>query len=292
MNIMKKNVLLLIAMSLFAFSSVTAQSFLKKVGDAAKKGVQTDQGSNTQQAASKNEYVAPVVLKIESTRIIGDKLLISGKIQSSEDLRLMGIKTSAITPDGDIYESKEMWWGGAVKSPMSLDVNMVADINYSVDYSFEVKSKTVTDVASLTFELFNHTAQQRFKISLKDIKVPSPVDANLADASVIEISKNVYLRWTKAEETAGSFKLSFIVENKDTKDQSIRFLSYSNAKFIDNDGTSYDADLSLKDNVNFPAGTPVAGSITVNKPLKLNQISLLEFSSQYFKYKVKKIVVP
>ena len=293
MNIMKKNVVLIIFMSSFAFSSVSAQSFLKKVGDAAKKVTQTEQSKDDkQQAVASKESAGPISVSIESTRYIGDKLLISGKLLASEDLRLMLTKITAITPDGDTYESKDMWFGGKQTPPMSFDNKLIADINYAVDIAIEVKGKQINNIASLTIDAFNHTAQKYFKIPLKNITIPNPVDPNLDNPSVIEISKDIYLRWTKVEETANSFKVSFVVENKGSKDVEMRFISYNNAKITDDDGNSYDATLTLKDRVDFPAGTPVAGSISVNKPIKVSKISLLEFSSHNFKYKIKKVVIP
>jgi len=297
MNIMKKNVLL-ITMILFAFSSVSAQSILKKVGDAAKKVTRTEQQQdnkkqdNQQQAATSNESAGPVSFKIESTRIIGDRLLVSGKMQAADDLRLMLSKIEAISPDGDTYESKDMWFGGQRTSAMSFDNKLTADINYTVDIAIEIKGKKVNSLALLKIDAFNHTTQKRFSISLKDITIPNPVDLNLENESVIEISKDVYLKWTKVEETNSSFKLSFITENKGSKDQIIQFRSYGNIKIIDNEGSSYEAEMTLKDNVTFPAETPIAGSITLNKPLKISQIALIEFSSKYFNYKIKNIKVP
>lgn len=290
---MKKNVFVVLVLTLFVFSPLAAQSILKKVGEAAKKVTKTEQPKETNsQGAAQSEYTGPVSVKIESTRIIGGKLMISGKMQSSEDIRLMGSKASAITPDGDTYESKEMWWGGSPTSFMSLDKNMAADINYAFDLTFDVKSKAVTEITSLALEMFNHTAQKRFKITLKDLKVPVPVDPVLADPSVTELSKEVYMRWIKVEETANSFTLSFVTENKGSKDQEIQFYSYNKAKITDNEGNSCEADITLRNNVNFPAGTPVAGSITLNKPLKLSAISLIEFSSKYFNYRIRKVVLP
>jgi len=290
---MKKNVFITMLIVLFLSPTLSAQSFLKKIGDAAKKITTTEQknGSN-QKMSSQNEYQGPVNFRLESTRIIGDKLLISGKVEASEDLRLMLTKITAISPDGDTYESKNMWWGGKQITPMSFDNKLTSGINYNADIAIEIKGKVVNSLASLTIEAFNHTTQKKFKISLNGITVPSPINPNLTNADVVEIDKNIYLRWTKAEETATSLKINFIVENKGNKDVEMQFLSYNNAKITDNEGNSYEAVITLKDNVNFPVGTPVAGNFSMNKPIKINQISLLEFSSRYFNYKIRKIVIP
>lgn len=279
-------------MLLFSYSSISAQSFLKKLENAAKKATNTENLTGNQKNSSRNDYQAPLIINIESTRFIGDRLLVSGKIQTSEDIRVMNMAATLITPDGDIYESRSMWWGGQQLSPMSFDKNLTAGINYNFDQAFEIKGKPVNAIASLTFDSFNHTAQKKFKIAIKDLMVPVPANPNLNDPSVTEIFKNVYMRWTKAEETASGLKLNFVVENKNSKDLEIQFRAYNKAKIIDNEGNSYEADITLRDNMNFIADTPIAGNITLDKPVKVSEIALLEFSSRFFDYKIRKIVIP
>jgi len=290
---MKNRLLLLSFAILFTFSGLSAQSFLKKLGDVAKKVTNTEQeDSSKKQEASATDSNVPLSINIESTRTIGDRVLISGKLTANEDVRIRGLGATAITSDGSVYECVDLIWTGNWTTNMSFDNNFTADIPYSFDLIFDTKNKAVNSFISLTLNPFNHTAQKHFKIELKNIVIPVPVDPNLSNPSVIEIEKNVYLRWTKAEESASGLKLNFVVENKGSDDKEVRFLSYNNAKMIDKNGVSYDAELTLKDRVNFPVDIPVAGSISVDKPLKMDQIALLEFSSHNFKYKIKKIVLP
>jgi len=290
-NTMKKDIFITILSILFSVSSVSAQGFLKKVTDTAKKLTTTEQSVANNTTETTPDYIAPVEFSIESTRIIGDQILISGKMRSIEDLRLMLKDITVITPDGDTYEVKHIWWGGEIGTLMLFDKNLTADINYSMDISIDVKGRAVNGFTVLTIGAFNHTAQQKFTIPIRNIEIPSPADPNLADPSVIEIDKNVYLRWTKAEETTTSLKISFVVENKGNKDVQIQFIS-NKMKLIDSDGSAYEATTTLTGRIDFPSGIPIAGSINLNKPLKVNQISLVEFASRNFIYKLRKIVVP
>lgn len=290
---MKKNVIITLLIVLFTFPTLSAQSFLKKIGDATKKVTGTEQKKESVQAApAETEVAAPISFKIESTRVIGNQLLISGKVHSFNDMRLMGNKITAISPDGETYESKMMWWGGVEASPMSFDKNLTAEINYAIDIAIEVKGKMLSTIGVLTLNAFDHSNQKYFKIQMKDIAIPMPVDPNLSSPSVIEIYKDVYLRWTKAEESANGLKISFVVENKASKDQELKFYSYNKAKITDNEGNSFEGDITLRDRITFPSETPIAGSITFDKPVKMNQIALLEFASSNFTYKIRKVVIP
>lgn len=289
---MRKNVWIAALAALFVFSPVSSQSILKKLGDAAKKVTATEQNNQSQQSSDPD---APLTIKIETTRIIGDQLLISGKMQLTQDARIMHIRATAITPDGDLYEGKSMYWGGDQSSTLSapsFDEKLTSGIAYNFDLCFETQGKAITEIGSLTLNMFNHTSQKTFKIVLKNLSVPAPADPNLENPSAVEISKGIYLRWTKAVEAGNGLEISFVVENKGTKDQDIRFPFGKAAKIIDSDGNSYEADITLKDKINFPAGTPVAGKLTLDKPLKVSQIALFEFNSQHYKYKIRKIVLP
>ncbi|MDL2241704.1 hypothetical protein LJB91_02215 [Bacteroidales bacterium OttesenSCG-928-L03] len=295
---MKKNVLLAIALVFMSVSTASAQSFLKKVGDAAKKvtEVTTPAAAAPAQAVAPAQVAqvdeaAPVAMLIESTRIIGDKLLISGKMQAPEDVRLMRFYPTIITPDGTTYECHTIWWGEDTTSPSMFDKDLVADINYAFDISFEIKSKKVTEIVAFTLEAHNHTAKKKFKIVVKNMVVPQPLDPNLTVPGQIEIYKNIYLRWTGAVEGNDSFQLNYVIDNKSGKDQRIQFIGHA-MKITDNNGVGYTAEGTLKDNTDIMADIPMAGHILVNKPLKLNQIVLVEFASRYFNYRVKDIVIP
>lgn len=287
---MRKNLLLALALVLLSVSPASAQSFLKKMGDQAKKAVGLEETTKSTSSNQADAFV-PVAIVVESTRIIGDKLMISGKMNAPEDFRLMNVKPTIITPDGISYEAKEIWWGENLTSPLSFDNRLVAGINYAFDMTFDIKSKKVTEIVSLTIDAFNHTAQKKFNVVFKNLVVPNPIDPELSNPGVVEIYKDIYLRWTGVEESTNGFQLNFVIENKSGKDQKIQFISYA-TKITDSSGNTHDAQGTLKDRIDFPADIPVAGNITLNKPLKLNQIVLVEFASRNFNYRVRNIVLP
>lgn len=293
---MRKNVLLALALVVLSAAPVSAQGFLKKLGDAAKKVTSTE--AVTREAAPSNskaveqaDAFAPMAVTIESTRIIGDRLLISGKMNAPEDFRLMTIRASIVTADGTTYEARDMWWGEKPISPTGFDDNLVADINYAYGLTFDIKSKKVTEVVAFNIEAYNHTAKKKFNITEKNLAVPNPINMELAVPGVVEIYKDIYLRWTEAEESTTGFQLNFVIENKSGNDQRIQFVDYA-TKITDKNGTSYEATGTLRDRIDFPADIPVAGNIIVDKPLKLSDIVLVEFASKYFNYRVRGIVVP
>lgn len=290
---MKKNLFLaVLTIALLSFPDVSAQSFLKKLGDAVDKISQLEEKSNKPANVTTAESLSPVSIGIVSTRLIGDKLLVSGKMISSEEVRIDFRSVTAITPDGEIYKAGFYWWGGNPISISSFGTTLISDINYNFDWGFDIKSKAINSITSMTVEIYNYNLKKMVKIPLKNIAIPSPADENLGDPGTFEIFKNIYLRWTKATEAADGFRLDFVVENKGTNEQEIQFRPYNKATIIDKDGNSYQAELTLKDQVAFPVDVPVAGSIISDKPLKLNKISLLEFASRNYTYKIRKIVVP
>lgn len=291
---MKKSVLLALALVMMGAASVSAQGFLKKLGESAKKAVTTEATASSAQPEAPAEDLIPVAVLIESTRIIGDKLIISGKMNAPEDFRLMNVKSSIITPDGTSYELHTMWWGENVSSLVSFSETLIAGINYAFDMAFDIKSKKVTEITALNIDAFNHTAQQKFKIAMRNLIVPIPPDPELSNPTVTEIDKNVYLRWTGAEESADGLKLNYVIENKNDNDKKVQFKGISTiaTTIIDTNGTSHEAKASMECNQVFPAGIPVAGSITLNKPVKVSQIALLEFASRHFNYRIKGIVLP
>ncbi|NDW09028.1 hypothetical protein [Dysgonomonas sp. 520] len=234
--------------------------------------------------------VDPLTIKIESTRVIGDYLLVSGKLTTSSGVRLMGIEASAVTQDGDAQPCKALWWAGKSAYLSSWDNTLLPDIPYSFDLAIKTDNKNMNPITALIIKFFNHTTQQRMQIVMKNIAVPLKADPNLASASVMEIYKDVYLKWTKAEESATALKINFVVENKANKDQEVSFYSYNEATIIDNEGNAHKAPITLRNAVNFPTNTPIAGSITTKTPLKMSQVVMVQFSSGDYKYDVKKLV--
>ena len=239
--------------------------------------------------AQQTQTSGHMTMKIESTRVIGNRLLVSGKISVDKLFRLMNLKVSLIDSDGDTHELKEMWWGGKNESSiMSFDRELQPDIPYSFDFSIDTQNKNMNPVTAMLVAARDWTNDINMKMQFKDIPVPITPDANLKPG-VVEISKDVYLKWTKAEESATGLKINFVIENKSNKDQEMSIRSYSNAKIIDKEGNVYDASLTPNERVVFPSNTPIAGSISIKQALKMADVIMVQFESYHFKYSVRDI---
>ncbi|MBB4036094.1 hypothetical protein GGR21_001995 [Dysgonomonas hofstadii] len=228
-----------------------------------------------------------ISVSLESTRVIGDRLLISGKMTADKVIRAMNLKLSVIDSDGDGHDLKVIWWGGKKESSIiSFDKELQPGIPYSFDFSIETQSKNMNPITAILLNIRDWTHSADIKMQFKDIPVPVKADPNLKPG-VMEIGKDIYLKWVKAEESASGLKINFVVENKANKDQEMSFRSYSNGKIIDKDGNIYEAALTLKDAVTFPSKTPIAGSISIKQPIKMADVIMVQFESGYFKYSVK-----
>lgn len=231
-----------------------------------------------------------LTVRIESTRIIGDRLLVSGKMSVNKEVRLMNINVNAVVADGDSHTMRELWWGGKVASISAFDKTLQPDIPYSFDFAIATQNKNMNPVTAILVDIRDWTSGTNLKLTFKDIKVPM-ISASSTASQGVEIDKNIYLKWTKNEETAAGLKINFVVTNLSNKDMEMTFRSFDNAKIIDKEGSVYNGTLSFKDNVNFPAGTPISGFISIKEPVKMSDVIMIQFESRYFKYSIKDIPV-
>lgn len=235
------------------------------------------------------QTTGPLTISLESTRIIGDRMVVSGKMTVDREVRLRLMTANAITTEGDSHSPANMMFGGKEVSISTFDQIFQAGIPYSFDIYFETQNMNMDPVAALMIDIRDHGAGVGLKFSFPNVRVPMVPDQNLVPGTM-EIGKDIYLRWTKFEESAAGLKIDFLVMNKSNKDQQMYFLSYNNAKIIDKDGNIHEGALTLSDWVTFPTGTPVAGSISIKEPVKMGDVVMVQFQTRNFKYSVKELV--
>lgn len=234
----------------------------------------------------------PVTVNVESTKIIGNQYIIAGKLTVSKQLRLRNIEPKAIDSDGETLEAKNLWWTGKLTEIGIFDQNLEPEIPYSFILGIETKGKNLNSITAFNLKFQNHTEHTSVTIAFKGLPIPTKENPNLATAEMIEIENNVYLKWTKFEETKKSLKVHFVVQNQTNKEVAMRFTSYNNAKMFDNDGNQYEGTLSLKDEVKFQKDVPFAGFFEFNGEIKMNDLRLIKFKSNNFEYSVTKIEFP
>lgn len=234
-------------------------------------------------SAQQTQSDGTINISIESTRVIGNQILVSGKMSVNSETRFMNLTTNIVTPDGDQHMITKFWWAGEPTYLSSFDITMYPNIPYSFDAAFDSNNKDIKQLTALIFELFNHKAQKKVRISFPNVPVPSSTDPNLANGS-IEIDKDVYLKWTKFEETPKGLKIHFVILNKAKKDKIIAFRSYVDGStvIIDKDGNQYKkCNQTLKDRITFPVNVPVAGYFDTEEPLKMNYVNMLQFQTDW-----------
>ncbi|NDV95330.1 hypothetical protein D0T84_10410 [Dysgonomonas sp. 521] len=236
--------------------------------------------------AQQEQTSGNLIIKVESTRVIGDQLLVSGKMFANKEFRIMNLKTSIVAADGDAHKLSGLWWGGKSTYLSSFDQTLQPDIPYSFDFAFATQNKDMNPVTAMLIDARDWTNKIDMKFNFKAINVPLNEDPNLTPGTM-EIGKNIYLTWKKYEESATGLTINFVIENKSNKDQEMSFRSYSNARIIDKEGNIYEGTLTLRDRVEFPSGTPKAASVSIKEKIKMSEVKMVQFESGDFKYSVK-----
>lgn len=234
----------------------------------------------------------PLTVSLESTRIVGDRMIVSGKMTVDREVRLRTLKTSVISADGDTHSPTNLVFGGKGMSILIFDEVFQAGIPYSFDLYFETGNANMDPLSAFMIELRDHNANGALlEFMFPNVRVPMAPDPNIVPGT-IEIGKNIYLRWTGFEESTAGLKVNFVVENKANKDQTMSFYAYNNAKIIDRDGNIHEGPVTLRDRITFPAGIPVAGSLSIEQAVRMADVLMIQFKSSAINYSVRELVFP
>ena len=259
--------------------------------------------------AQMEQTESSVTIKVESTKIIGNLYMVSGKISASKKLRLNNFEVKGTDGDGEEIKAEKFWMGSKHEYSFAASTQeFEPDIPLSFRIGFDTKSKNLNSLSNVFFKYMNHTEfedMERWRtITLKDLPVPTSVDPNLATAERYEIENNIYLRWTKTDNvhvdwqgkevkpsktSKQAFRIHFVVENMSGKEAEMTF---RNDNFIiDNDGNQHKGSLSLR-NEKFQPDIPLSGTFVFEGNLKANDIRMLKFKSNHIDYSVRKLEFP
>lgn len=243
--------------------------------------------------AQQSQSAGNLTITIESTRVIGDQLLVSGQVVAKQqETRMLGLRLDMTDGAGDKHDMKAIWWGGKkLTSMVSFDQKLQPGIPYSFDLAIETRGRSMASIKSLLIDTRDWGMKEDLKFHFTDIPIPIKKDPNLTPG-IVEVSKDVYLKWTKFEESATDLKINFVIENKASMDQEINFRSFSNTRVIDKAGNVHEGTLSIRDWVNFPVKTPIAVTITIKGAVKMSDVKMLQFESMNFKYHLTDLAIP
>lgn len=212
-------------------------------------------------AGFQNEVtIKGLTMSIESTRVIGNKVLLTGKFVSDREIQLKNLNPiKAITSNGtELTTSQGTWAGEDTYQLYAAQQLLQSDIPVSFNIMFDSKGEKINLIKMLSIKLYN---PENTTFVFNDIQIPMKTDPNLSSGS-IEIYKDVYMTMKKQDDTAGHLKIYFVVENKSGRDRAL-FLEKGN--LIDASGNAYPnpeffiGGEKLYSNVMISPDTPVAG---------------------------------
>lgn len=233
-----------------------------------------------------------LTMRIQSTRIIGNKVMLSGQFVSDRLIQLKNLNPiKAITTNGtELITSLGTWAGEETYQLYAVQQELQPEIPVSFNIMFDSKGENVNSIKLLSVKLYS---PENTTFVFHDIQVPMQIDPDITPGS-IEIYKDVYLKFKKQDDTAGHLKIYFIVENKSGRDRAL-FLDKGN--LIDASGNSFpNPDVFIGgekqySKVNISPDIPVAGYFDFTGNIPYNSVKLLQFSTRdYAKFSVKQIV--
>jgi hypothetical protein len=232
-------------------------------------------------------------MTVTSTRIIGNKIMVSGQLVTSRDMpiRFMHAVT-LISPSGNKYETNYGSFAGIEQVYLSqIEQNMTADIPVSYDAIFNVQGEKMSIIKKFSLYMFE---PGKTAFAFYDLAVPREIDPNLNE-STVEIYKNIYLTFKKQEDKGGHLKIYFVVENKSGKKHELK-LNFPVPSVIDANGSKYD-DCKVfiageeSELIEIEPDIPVSGIFDFTGNIPFNSVRVLKFSTRYMAdFSIKKIV--
>jgi len=234
-----------------------------------------------------------LTMTIESTRVIGDKVMLSGKFVSNSQMELRSLgDLTAITPSGTKLTTTDGIWAGVETGYLNqVYQKMQTDIPVSFDILFDSNGEKINEIKLFTVNLYE---PGNTNYVFRNILIPSHIDSNIS-ASCIEIYKNVYLKFTKQSDTEGHLKIYFSVENKSGKE---RPLFFENLSLVDDSGNAFnDCNIyiygkkQVANGQNMFPDIPISGCFDFTGNIPFSKVKLLNFSTHFYaNFAIKQIV--
>jgi len=206
--------------SVLAFACMASSIHAGGFGDLLKNVNKTDTKASKATAPDKPKAPGNILsFKVESTRIIGDKLLISGKASvTKKTTARITFYPKGITSGGTL-EAGRLDWAGEIKSLASgPSFDLEEGIPVAWHIYLETNGQKVTEINQL--KIFWKEDRQGTTVptdtTIESLKIPSAPDTNLTPGSE-EIDRGVYLRLTKAQSAKGILKIGFVLDNRSGK---------------------------------------------------------------------------
>lgn len=244
-------------------------------------------------AQPQTQTVGPLTVELQNTRVVGNRLIVTGKMAVTAQTRLRNIQSTAVTPEGDSHKLYGMVFAGQSTDVGIFDRTLEPNIPYSFDLWYDTNNQPINTLAALQLNVVEHNTpgQPWLRFSFPGVAVPMRVDPALKPGT-FEIAKDVYMRWTRAEESAAGLVLGFVLENRSNREQSLIFISYDPFKFIDKDGNEHKGERSIADRPTLQPGVPMAGTITVRTPLKLADVLMMQFRTSNTSFAIRDFTMP
>jgi len=275
----------------------------KYISSLLKKIEAISQQPSLTELAIKNSKLFPVfkgsdsqnglTMTITSTRVIGNKIMISGQFVTSNNMEIRSMnEVNLISKAGTQFKTDDGSFAGKETGYLSqISQSMEADIPVSYDALFDVNGEKIPTIKKFSVKMYR---PDNTSFAFYDIPVPMETDPNLNE-STIEIYKNVYLTFKKQEDTGGHLKIYFLIENKSGKNRKIEIQDVS---LIDSNGSKADdckvfiaGEETAYKNVEAEPEVPLAGIFDFTGNIPFNTVKVLKFKTRWTAdFSVKKIV--
>jgi hypothetical protein len=267
-------------------------SLVKRVEEISKSQQASEkpiQNTGSQNAISLNG----ITMNIQSTRIIGNKVMVSGQFVSDRVIRMKFLNpVKAMTSKGvELITSQGTWAGEDIWQLYAVDQELQPEIPVSFNIMFDNKDESVDILKIFSVKLYS---PENTTFIFHDIQIPMQADPDLTPGS-IQIYKDVYMKFKKQDDTGGHLKIYFTVENKSGRERAV-FLETGN--LIDASGNSYpNPEVYIGGEkeyakVNVSPDAPISGYFDFTGNISFSSVKLLQFETKdYAKFSVKQIVL-
>lgn len=234
-----------------------------------------------------------ITMSIQSTRLIGNKVMISGQFVSDKvvQLKFLSLIKAMTSKGSELITSQGTWAGEDTWQLYAVNQELQPEIPVSFNIMFDSKGESVDLLKIFSVKL---NSPENTSFIFHDVQIPMQVDPDVTPGS-IQIYKDVYLKFKKQDDTGGHLKIYFTVENKSGRD---RAMFLDNGNLVDASGNSfpnpevYIGGEKVYAKVNISPDVPVSGYFDFTGKIPFDTVKLLQFATKdYAKFSIKQIVL-
>lgn len=231
-----------------------------------------------------------ICLEVTQAKIIGQRLLIKGKLMSNRGNCTLLYQVHAlkmIADDGDEYKLKESCLGGK-PSGFNVEYSLVNNLPVKVNFTFEFQKDKIDIIQYFDINGSINPWSNKSPFSLKIEKLPIPynVDPQYETNRELEIIDGVYIKLQSWEPLYNSLKINLEMNNSNNDSKEITFYTDESRAF-DKEGNELkigylsigSATSDYRTENTIEARGKIKGSIEIKGLTNINNLQLLEIAS-------------